>query len=77
MCLAIPAKVIELKSDGQAVVDITGVQKEISLRLIEDPKVGDYVIVHMGFALNKLDEEEAQKTLATIDEAIEKVNESL
>jgi hydrogenase expression/formation protein HypC len=64
MCLAIPAKVVELRDGDQAVIDLAGVRKEISLALVEDVKPGDYVIVHVGYALQKLDPEEAAKTLA-------------
>jgi hydrogenase expression/formation protein HypC len=64
MCLAIPAQVVELRDGDIAVVDLAGVRKEISLALVEDVAVGDYVIVHVGYALNKLDPEEAQRTLA-------------
>lgn len=64
MCLAIPAQVIELREGDNAVVDLAGVRKEISLSLVEGVQVGDYVIVHVGYALNKLDPEEAEKTLA-------------
>ena len=63
MCLAIPAQVVELRDADQAVVDLAGVRKEISLALVEDVAVGDYVIVHVGYALNKLDPEEAARTL--------------
>ena len=68
MCLAIPAQVIELRAGDQAVVDLAGVRKEISLALVEDVAVGDYVIVHVGYALNKLDPAEAEKTLALFAE---------
>jgi hydrogenase expression/formation protein HypC len=68
MCLAIPARVVEIGPADQAVVDLSGVRKQISLSLIDDVAVGDYVIVHVGFALQKLDEEEAQKTLALFAE---------
>jgi hydrogenase expression/formation protein HypC len=68
MCLAIPAKVIELRADHGALVDIGGVRKEISLGLVEDVGVGDYVIVHVGYALARLDEEEAARTLALFAE---------
>lgn len=64
MCLAIPAKVVELKDGDQAVIDLAGVRKEISLALVEGVAPGDYVIVHVGYALQKLDPEEAAKTLA-------------
>ena len=63
MCLAIPAQVVELRDDNNAVVDLAGVRKEISLALVDEVAVGDYVIVHVGYALNKLDAEEAEKTL--------------
>jgi hydrogenase expression/formation protein HypC len=63
MCLAIPARVVELKDGDQAVIDLAGVRKEISLALVEDVRPDDYVIVHVGYALQKLDPREAQRTL--------------
>ncbi|MDO8933029.1 MAG: HypC/HybG/HupF family hydrogenase formation chaperone [Rhodocyclaceae bacterium] len=68
MCLAIPARVAELLAGDAAIVDLGGVRKEVSLALVEDVAVGDYVIVHVGYALNKLDPEEAAKTLALFAE---------
>ncbi len=68
MCLAIPARVIEKKENDQAVIELGGVKKEISLALVDDVEVGDYVIVHVGFALTRLDPEEAAKTLALFAE---------
>lgn len=68
MCLAIPAQVVELREGDNAVVNLAGVRKEISLSLVDDVAVGDYVIVHVGYALNKLDPEEAAKTLALFAE---------
>jgi hydrogenase expression/formation protein HypC len=68
MCLAIPARVVEVLADEMAVVDLSGVRKEISLALVDDVGVGDYVILHVGFALNKLNAEEAEKTLALFAE---------
>ncbi len=68
MCLAIPARVVELADGDNAVVDLGGVKKEISLALVDGVAVGDYVIVHVGYALNKLDPEEAEKTLALFAE---------
>ena len=62
MCLAIPAKIVEING-VMAAADVGGVQKEISLALVEDVAVGDYVIVHVGYALNRLDPEEAELTL--------------
>lgn len=67
MCLAIPAQVVEIDGDN-GIVDMGGVRKEISLSLIDEVAVGDYVIVHVGYALNKLDPEEAERTLALFAE---------
>ena len=68
MCLALPAQVVELTGNDMGVVDLGGVRKEISLALIDDAAVGDYVIIHVGYALSKLDPEEAAKTLALFSE---------
>ena len=69
MCLAIPARNIELLDGDQCRVELGGVRKEISLALVDDAAVGDYVIVHVGYALTKLDPEEAAQTLALFAEA--------
>ncbi|MBR0962270.1 HypC/HybG/HupF family hydrogenase formation chaperone [Bradyrhizobium japonicum] len=68
MCLAIPAEVTRLLPDAMAVVTIDGVSKEISVALIEDLAVGDYVIIHVGYALTKIDPEEARRTLELLRE---------
>ncbi|MCK1719471.1 MULTISPECIES: HypC/HybG/HupF family hydrogenase formation chaperone [unclassified Bradyrhizobium] len=68
MCLAIPAEVTKLLPDDMAVVSIDGVSKEISVALIENLAVGDYVIIHVGYALTKIDPEEAQRTLELLRE---------
>ncbi|MCK1660567.1 HypC/HybG/HupF family hydrogenase formation chaperone [Bradyrhizobium sp. 151] len=68
MCLAIPAKVTKLLPDDMAVVSIDGVSKEISVALIENLAVGDYVIIHVGYALTKIDAQEAQRTLELLRE---------
>jgi hydrogenase expression/formation protein HypC len=68
MCLAIPVKVIEVGAGETAIVDLDGVRKEISLALVDGVQVGDYVILHVGYALSKLDADEAQKTLALFAE---------
>lgn len=68
MCLAIPVKVVELGAGDTAIVDLGGVRKEVSLALLADVRVGDYVILHVGYALSKLDPEEAEKTLALFAE---------
>ncbi|MGB9561265.1 MAG: HypC/HybG/HupF family hydrogenase formation chaperone [bacterium] len=67
MCLAIPAKVIE-KKGIDAVVEIMGLQKEINLMLLPDVELGEYVLVHAGFAIAKTDPTDAQKTLEVIRE---------
>lgn len=68
MCLAIPAEVTKLLPDDMAVVSIDGVSKEISVALIENLAVGDYVIIHVGYALAKIDAHEAQRTLELLRE---------
>jgi hydrogenase expression/formation protein HypC len=73
MCLAIPAQVVELMDDDMATVDIGGVRKEISLALVDGVALGDYVIVHVGYALNRLDPEEAEKTLRLFAELSERL----
>jgi hydrogenase expression/formation protein HypC len=69
MCLATPAKVIEITADGEnAVVSLGGVKTPCSLALVEDVGVGDYIILHVGYALSKLDPAEAERTLALLAE---------
>ncbi|MBI3480986.1 MAG: HypC/HybG/HupF family hydrogenase formation chaperone [Nitrosomonadales bacterium] len=79
MCLAIPARIEELTATGNAVVNLGGVRKEISLALVDDAAVGEYVIVHVGYALQKLDREEAERTLAMFAEMgqLDALNEEL
>ena len=69
MCLAIPARVVELLPDDMARVSLDGVMKTVSIALVEGVEVGDYIVLHVGFALAKIDEEEAQRTLALLQEA--------
>ena len=76
MCLAIPALVVELMENDMAMIDVGGVRKAISLALVEGVCVGDYVIVHVGYALNRLDPEEAAKTLALFAEIYEELGAS-
>jgi hydrogenase expression/formation protein HypC len=68
MCLAIPALVVELRPNDQAVVNLGGIRKEISVALVDGAQVGDYVIVHVGHAIGTIDPEEAQRTLALFAE---------
>ena len=69
MCLAIPSMIVEIE-DEMATIDVDGVQRKASLLLIEDAQVGDYVIVHAGFAIRKIDEEAAQESLRYLREAV-------
>ena len=69
MCLAIPSRITKIQNN-MATIDVEGVQREASLLLLEDARVGDYVIVHAGFAIQKLDEAAAQETLDLLREAI-------
>ena len=69
MCLAVPAEVIETDGD-EAVVELGGIRKRVSLMLVDDVDVGDFVIVHVGFALTKLDRDEANETLALLREGL-------
>jgi|APMI01.1.fsa_nt_gi hydrogenase expression/formation protein HypC len=69
MCLAIPVKITELLDDGMARVSMEGVSKVISIALVDDVGVGDYVVLHVGYALSKIRPEEAEKTLALLREA--------
>ena len=68
MCLAIPARLVELRPGDQAVVDLGGIRKDISIALVADVQVGDYVIVHVGHAIGTIDPEEAERTLALFAE---------
>lgn len=68
MCLAIPSKVVEIK-DNMGTIDVAGVRREASLLLLEDPQIGDWVIVHAGFAIQKIDEATAQESLRYLREA--------
>jgi len=70
MCLAIPAKVVAISDDGaMATISLDGVQKEVSLALVDEVQLGDYVLVHVGYALNRLSPEEAERTLQIFAEA--------
>ncbi len=69
MCLALPVRVVELKDGDNAIVDLGGIRKEISLALVDGVAVGDYVILHVGYALAKLDAAEAERTLALFAQA--------
>ena len=68
MCLAIPVRVERLLDNELAVVEMDGLRKEISLALVDEVREGDYVILHVGYALTRLDPEEAERTLALFAE---------
>ena len=69
MCLAIPVKVSEILPDEMAKVSLDGVVKIVSTALVEDLQVGDYVVLHVGYALAKIDPEEAERTLELLASA--------
>lgn len=83
MCLGIPAKVIEIDDDGGLLrmgkVDFGGVTRQVCLAYVPEAQVGDYVIVHVGFAISRLDEEEAQASLDLLREMgiLEEASEAL
>ena len=69
MCLAIPARVVALPEPDTALIDVDGVRKRVSLALVDGVAIGDYVIVHVGYALTRLDPQEALRTLRLFAEA--------
>jgi len=71
MCLAIPAKVTQINASRQGKVDYLGTKVKANFSLLEDVRRGDWVIVHAGFAITRLDEEEAQETLALLREIVQ------
>ena len=73
MCLAIPSKITHIENN-MATIDVDGVQRQASMLLLEDAQVGDYVIVHAGFAIHKIDEEAAMETLKFLKEAADYVD---
>jgi hydrogenase expression/formation protein HypC len=76
MCLGIPGKIVSLTPTGLAEVDFSGVRREVSLMLCPEARVGDYVLVHVGFAIQRLDPEEALETLKLFEELEESYRES-
>ncbi len=67
MCLAVPMKIESIDGD-LGTVDINGIKRQIGLTLIEEPTIGDYVLVHAGFAIQKINEEEAAETIKLLNE---------
>lgn len=74
MCLAFPAKIIE-KNGNDAVVEFKHVKRNVRTELVGDCEVGDHVLVHAGFAINKLDEQAAKETMETWEELLKALDE--
>jgi hydrogenase expression/formation protein HypC len=70
MCLAIPGKIIEILDDANRIakVEVGGVRRNVNMALLDEARIGDYVLVHVGFALSKIDEQEAAATLRLLEE---------
>ena len=66
MCLAVPGKILEIRDDAQASVDMMGVTRSVSLRLTPDAQAGDFVLVHAGFAIEVIDAEQARETIGIL-----------
>jgi len=76
MCLAIPAKIVEME-DNMGTIDMEGIRREVSLLLLEDARIGDYVIVHAGFAIHKIDEKEAMESIKLLREMASLVDQEI
>jgi hydrogenase expression/formation protein HypC len=70
MCLAIPGKIVEIVDEENQIakVEVGGVRRNINIGMLDDTRVGDYVLIHVGFAMSKIDEHEAQETLRVLQE---------
>ncbi len=76
MCLSIPSKIVEILPDNFAIVDTMGVKRKVSLDLMPEPvEVGDYVLIHVGYAMTKMSEEDALESLKIYEEIIQKLEE--
>lgn len=67
MCLGIPMKILKIEGE-RAVVSAGGIERRIAINFLNNPRIGDYVIVHAGFAIEKIDPEEAEQTLRILEE---------
>jgi len=76
MCLGIPGRIVSITENQLAEVDFSGVRREVSLMLCPELEVGDYCLVHVGFAMQRLDPAEAQETLELLDQFLEASGES-
>lgn len=77
MCLAVPGKLLSIEADGSAVVDMLGARREVSLRLVPNAQIGDYVLVHAGFGIQVIDPAEAEETIRIVRELDDLVAEEL
>lgn len=77
MCLAVPGKILSLHQDARGTVDMLGAQREVSLRLTPDAHVGDYVLVHAGFAIQVIDAQEAAETLELVQDLADLAQDEL
>lgn len=76
MCLSIPSKVVEIDEQNMATVDTMGIKRQVSLDLMPEPvEIGEYVLIHVGFAMNKIDEEDALESLKVYREILEIMDE--
>jgi len=76
MCLSIPSKIVEIDEDNNATVDTMGVKRQVSLDLMGDEVgIGDYILIHVGFAMSKIDEAEALDSLKVYQEILEKMDD--
>lgn len=75
MCLAIPARLFQVEGD-RGMVDLAGVVREVSLALLPEARLGDYLLIHAGYALQRLDEAEAQETLRLLQEIAQQAEEA-
>ncbi len=74
MCLSIPSKVVKIDENNMATVDTMGVKREVTLDLIDEKvEVGDYVLIHVGFAMNKISKEEAEESIKVYEEIVSKM----
>ena len=70
MCLGVPGQLVERLDDGLARVDVSGVRRDVSVAFVPEAHVGDWVLIHVGFALARIDEDEARATLELLEEAL-------
>lgn len=77
MCLAVPMKVVELREDGTGVCELENIRYDVDLSLVESVQLGDFVIVHAGFAIEKLDIEEADERLQLFEDLAETYREDV